>query len=509
MDRDSAISTLFKGGSILFLGLVFDLGISFVAQLLIARYLGAVDYGAISIGMALLTMGSVLVIMGLDTGMARYLPRYDDPAAKQGVILSGVGLALPTALVVSGIIVWQAEFLAAVAFDAPETAPVIRVFAAAIPFAAFVRLSLGIVRGMQWSFPKAIIQNVAIPLSRFSLVALGLALGLGVFELSFAYTLPFVIGSGIGLYYVWKTPIPIVRTPSRLPYRELLVFSTPLIVTTVMLKILNDIDTFILGYFQGTGDVGIYNVIYPLGELLTVGLSALSFIFMPVISDLHSDGKHAEMRRIYQVSTKWNFMLTFPIAAVLLLFPTTVISLTFGAEYTAGASALSILGVGMFVHSVMGLNGSALTSIGRTRVIAVDNVIVAATNVALNVVLIPQYSYYGAAFATTVSYVLLNALYSVQLYRSTDVQPFSTAMVRPGAIAFGMVAVLYLVTSRLLTVTPITLVASFGVFLVLYGLIIVRFGGIQREEVMLINSLEEQFGVDLEPVKRIVRGLLD
>ena len=509
MDRDSAVNTLFKGGAVLFFGLVFDLGISFVAQLLIARYLGAVNYGAISIGTALLTMGSVLVIMGLDTGIARYMPRYDDSAAKQGVVLSGLGLALPTAFVVSFLLIWRAEWLAAVAFDAPETAPVIRVFAAAIPFAAFVRLSLGVVRGMQWSLPKAAIQNVAIPLSRFSLVAAGLALGLGVFELAFAYTLPFVIGSAIGLYYVWKTPIRFVRTPSILPYRELLAFSMPLIVTTVMLKILNDIDTFLLGYFRQTADVGIYNVIYPLGELLTVGLSALSFIFMPIISDLHSDGKHGEMRRIYQVSTKWNFMLTLPIAVMMVLFPTIVISLTFGEEYLPGASALSILGIGMFVHSVMGLNGSALTSIGKTRLIAIDNVVVAATNVVLNVLLIPEYSYYGAAFATTFSYVLLNTLYSVQLYRATGVQPFSRAMVRPGAIAFVLIAGLYLLTSQFVPVTAITLAVLFGAFLACYGLAIVRFGGIQREEVMIINSLEEQFGVDLEPIKRVVRGLLD
>jgi hypothetical protein len=42
----------------------------------------------------------------------------------------------------------------------------------------------------------------------------------------------------------------------------------------------------------------------------------------------------------------------------------------------------------------------------------------------------------------------------------------------------------------------------------LYAITIVRVGGIEKEEVMIVKSIEERFEVDLEPGKRIIRGIM-
>lgn len=81
-------------------------------------------------------------------------------------------------------------------------------------------------------------------------------------------------------------------------------------------------------------------------------------------------------------------------------------------------------------------------------------------------------------------------------------------MVKPAGVSILLVGVIYLVVQSFLSVTPVVLVVMFGVFALLYGLSVLRFGGVE-EEVMIVNSAEERFEVDLEPVKRVMRFFME
>ncbi|MFC7174347.1 lipopolysaccharide biosynthesis protein [Haloplanus litoreus] len=75
---------LLKGGSVVFVGRIAELGISFLGLAVIARLIGPTDFGAVAIGSTLLSMLSTLSILGLDTGVGRFLPRYESPADRRG-----------------------------------------------------------------------------------------------------------------------------------------------------------------------------------------------------------------------------------------------------------------------------------------------------------------------------------------------------------------------------------------------------------------------------------------
>lgn len=502
------VRQLFKGAGIVFAGVVLELVISFVGKLLIARYLGPVSYGAVSIGLKLMTATSIFVLVGLDSGVGRYLPRHDEPGQRRGVLQSAVEITLPVGILAAVGLFLSADLLATRVFHDASVAPVIRVFSVVLPFAALFRLAIGGVQGMEQSLPKVLIQNLALPLSRFLLIAGVLVFGLGTVAAAWAYGLAYVVAGALGAYYLIRYTPLLADAPAPSMHRELLAFSAPLMITAAMLQILSHIDTFFLGYFASTGVVGIYNVVYPLAQLLTIVLSAFGFIVMPVISSLDAEDSFTEMRRTYQISAKWILLATLPVFLVVLLFPEMVIRLTFGAEYDSGALALSVLAVGFFTHAIVGPNGNTLTSVGRTRLIMYDNIVVAVTNVALNVLLIPSYGLLGAAIATAVSYGLLNVLYTYQLYAETGIHPFTAGMVQPSLIALFVVGLVYLVVTTFFRITFPVLVVGFGAFVLLYLLIVLRFGGIEDEELVLLWSFEERFGVDLGPLKRIAEKIV-
>jgi O-antigen/teichoic acid export membrane protein len=507
-DSDSRLRGLFKGGGVVFAGLILELAISFVAKLVIARVLGRQDYGSVSLGITIMAVTSILVLVGLNTGIGRYLPRYDDEAHQRGVLVSALQLSMPIAILAGIGVAYFAPVIAGDLFGEPSITPVIRIFGLVIPFATLWKLAVGGIQGMQQSLPKVYIQNITLPVLRFAGIALALALGFRTVGVAWAYALSHATAAAFGFYYLARyTPLfaSIEYVPMR---RELLVFSAPLVVSTTMTIIFSDIDTFLLGYFSTIGDVAVYNVVYPIAQLLVVGLSSFAFLFMPTLSELHADGDYNDMKRYYQIITKWVFMGTLPVFLVVVLFPRTSIRLTFGAEYAAGGTALAVLATGFFTHAIAGPNGRTLTSIGRTQTIMYDNALAAVVNLLLNLALIPRYSFLGAAVATAVAYGLLNVVYTYQLYRTTGIHPFTAALVRPGIAAVVLASVVYWVVSTFFTITVSVLAIAFAVFLALYGLIILRFGGIEEEEVMLVVSFEERFDVDLGPLKTVARKML-
>lgn len=499
---------LFKGGAIIFVGLIFQLMISFLAKIIIARFLGPVNYGAVTLGSTLLTIVSTFALLGMNHGLSRYLPRDDSPEFRRGVVVSAYQMVIPVAIVAGLAVVLFSDLIATQAFGDPEIGAILQVFGIAIPFAITVQVGISTIQGLQLSVPKVAVRNVTQPLTRFFLVGVVVYYGLGRVGMSWAYAGGHIAAAGLVIYYVVKHVPLLESTPWKPMHSELLIFSLPLVVTSAMTVLLSRVDSFMLGVLSTTGDVGVYGVVYPMAELLTAALASFGFLFTPVLSELHANQEFEKMRRLYQVVTKWIFMATLPVFMILAVFPEVSISLSFGTEYAEGSLALTILALGFFSHSFLGPNVNALTSIGRTRTIMYDNICITSLNIALNLILIPRYSYVGAAIATTVSYVLLNILYTTQLYRETGIQPFTSALVRPGIIAAVSIGVIAWITETYLPSSAVTLILMFTLFGGVYGLGVLLFGGIESEEIDILLQTEDRFGIDLSLLKNILKKII-
>jgi O-antigen/teichoic acid export membrane protein len=495
-EGSSASQSILKGSGIIFAGLVLELGIGFVAQIIIARTLGRMRFGEVSIGVTVLTIGSTLALIGTHTGLGRFLPRYDDLADRRGVLLTALWTGMGLSILVAMSVLLFAEPIATIVFDAPEMAPVLRVFGLAIPFLSLIKLASGGMQGVKLASPRVLIRNVTLPVTRFGLIIVVVALGLGEVGIAGAYLFAHVAGGLLGIYYLWKHTSLFASIKPAYKHRELIAFSGPLVVSSAMGIVFSDLDTLLLGYFVSNGEVGIYRVVYPLAELLLVFLNSISFMFLPVLSELHAEGNIERMNRIYQVITKWLLVLTFPILITWVLFPRIVIRTFFGSEYVTGGQALAVLAIGFFIHAVTGLNSNTITSIGETKFIPMTNLIAAVTNFGLNMVLIPRYSFLGAAVATTVSYTVLNLLFSGLLYRMTGITPIGRPVVRIGVAVSLMTAVLYIPLQILLKPTIESVVIAGFVFVPIYVATVFVAGGLGEEEKRLINEVEDQLGIN-------------
>lgn len=508
-DDDGQFAKLVQSSAVLFVGLVFQMGFGFLARLVIARFVGKIGYGGVTLGYTMLTAVTAVVVIGLDNGVGRYLPRFDDPGRRRGVLLSAYQIVVPVALLVGGLIAVFADLIATYVFTDPSLTPIVRVFGAAVPLAAFVRLTVGTIRGMQSSLPRVLIREITLPLVRFALIAVAIYLGYEAVGVAWAYGLAYLAAAALAAYYLLRhTPLLTDAQPLQ-KRRELLAFSAPLMVTATMNLVFHTADTFLIANISptGTADVAVYNAVYPLVKLLSTTLVAFTFIFMPVISDYHSAEQYDRMERTYQLVTKWILFATLPLALTVVSFPRTVIGYTFGFQYVEGAPALALLAVGFFAHTIVGPSGDSLMALGRSRLMMYITTAVAAINVGLNLAFIPHYPVLGAAAATTIGYVLMNGLYLGFLYRETAFHPFRRSSLLPAGIALAVWVAVALAARSLFADGLAALAATVAAFALCYPVVILRLGGVESEDVELLDAFEDRVGVDLGPLRSVARRL--
>ena len=124
--------------------------------------------------------------------------------------------------------------------------------------------------------------------------------------------------------------------------------------------------------------------------------------------------------------TKWCFLLTFPLFALIFVYPEFLITKLYGAEYVSGATALRILALGFIANSYFGFNYHTLLASGDSDFLMKCSVASAGINAVINFMLIPEYGMVGAAIGTAVSYASIEVLMTLRAWKKQKMHPFTS-----------------------------------------------------------------------------------
>jgi O-antigen/teichoic acid export membrane protein len=177
------------------------------------------------------------------------------------------------------------------------------------------------------------------------------------------------------------------------------------------------------------------------------------------MSEYDAENDYQRMDKLYKIITRWLVILTFPVFALLVLFPEPILETFFGAEYRAGGFVLMLLAIGFYAGRSVGLSGSFLTATGDTKVLMYVSGATAALNLGLNILLIPVFGIVGAAIATVSSTILNNGLQAGYVYKTTGIQPFTRELLLPTALALICIG-------GIKTIVPIRETGFFAGFLI-------------------------------------------
>ncbi len=433
-----------KGGGITFGGKLIGYATLFVSGIVLARFLGAEQYGLYNLAGTTLTLMTGIAMLGLNTAMLRYVPIYQNRGQADrlaGTLLIGLSVPLAVAVLVGLVVFFFAEQIAVGVFRETGLAPALRIAAIGIPFHT---LSMSARRATQ-AFKKmrygVIAQDIVMNLSKLALVVgIALMVGLSAVQAMAAYVVSIAIAAGLLLYFLNKlTPLRQIVRSTQLNLKEMFVFALPVYASRLLAAFSINIQTLLLGALDTAVAVGVFTVASRVSMVGSMFRVSMVMMAMPIVSELHSAGKRAQLGYFYQTMTKWIFTFNLPVFLVIVLFAKPILSI-FGQDFAGGTWVLIILSGGVLINAATGICRVMLVMPGYTWLSTLNSVFTLTLTIALNVILVPQLGEVGAAISGAVAMSILNIARVVEVFGLLKLQPYNATFLKPlaaGLFAWG------------------------------------------------------------------------
>jgi len=182
------------------------------------------------------------------------------------------------------------------------------------------------------------------------------------------------------------------------------------------------IDVQMLYAMKGKIAVGYYSAVVRLIDPLTMQVQAVVAAMLPVLSRKFVVSKR-DFRFAAEKTLKYVAALGIPMAVGTSLLSEKIVLVLYGVEFGRSVGALQILAWSLAISSLTLVLTYSFVASGRVLMMAGFNALAALANVLANLVLIPRYSFRGAALATVACEVALLATFMLYIRRS-GVAPF-------------------------------------------------------------------------------------
>jgi O-antigen/teichoic acid export membrane protein len=204
-------------------------------------------------------------------------------------------------------------------------------------------------------------------------------------------------------------------------------FTAPRSIASVAQIIIQRLDIVLVGVMKGPVDAAIYTAATRFLVAGQLGNAAISMAAQPQLTRLFAIHDRAGANTVYQVTTAWLVLLTWPIYLLAAVFGPSVLAI-FGRSYHAGSTVMLILALTMLFATACGQVDVVLITTGRSTWSLVNGLLAMCVNICVDVILIPRMGITGAAVGWAAAIVVSNLVPLVQVATAAKVHPFGRGL---------------------------------------------------------------------------------
>ena len=385
-----------RGSSLLLVGRMIGLGLDFVAQVLIVRYLDKTEYGAFALRLSIVALGTTVCLLGLERTVGRFAPIYQergDLPRMWGTIVvvvstvATIGLALILAA-------WAFQGLIGGVVQNELALSILLIMIVLAPLTALDSLLIALFATFGSARSIFFRRYVFAPVLQLSVVIVLIASNSDVRLLALGYVL--AAAAGIAIYSVVLLRLlqrqgllaHLRRDTLRLPAREIFTFSIPLMASDLVFVLRSSLTIIFLEVLRSTEEVADFRAVLPIAIQNMFVATSFRFIFTPGASRLWARDDRTSLNDLYWQTAVWIAILSFPVFALSLAFATPIAVLLFGEPYRSSGTILSILCIGYYVNAAVGFNSLLLRVFGRVRYMVTADLATAAISIVATILLI-------------------------------------------------------------------------------------------------------------------------
>lgn len=193
--------------------------------------------------------------------------------------------------------------------------------------------------------------------------------------------------------------------------KELLIFGSSGLLLNICFFIIASSDRYIIAFFGGINEVGIYDQVYKLSELSIIALLAVFFntINPNLIHELEVNFNQSKY--LIRSYLKAYFLIGFPIVFYLSLFSKDIANLLLGANFREGYPIMPFVFFAAYLHGISNFYELRLKFSNKLKKISLIIIVVTIINIMLTIILVGLFGYFWAAITTTLTYLLLVSLF--------------------------------------------------------------------------------------------------
>lgn len=418
-----ALPEFFRKASLSFLMRFGGLFIQFLGSILVARLLGAQQYGAFTYAATWAVFLGLLLPFGLGELSIRELPTY--LTKKKMGLLTGYLINVLVTILVTGSI-------AAVVLSQLEQREIL-VLAPGWKLVAVFAVIHGIVlsvssalNGFQRILTSQFLETIVRQVLYLSLLGLVLLLGYNltperVFQLSLFAALPTLLIMFVVLIRMRRRE----GGAGTRPEFQLGIWfagSLPLLMTELANRLQLDLDVLMIGGLLGDFEVGIYRAAARGAILVTIANMIAIQLVGPMLSRALANNNKQEAQRLLSQAAMVSFITGSTIILAFGIGAPVYLSL-FGPEFIQASTSLRLLLIGQATIVLAGADAILLIMLHKEKFVLVVTAIGVALNFGLNITLIKSLGIEGAAIASLVSMALIRLTLVTYIVRRTGFDP--------------------------------------------------------------------------------------
>lgn len=404
---------------------ILNVVLVFGTTLLLARLLGAKDYGIYAYAVSWASLLSVPGVMGLDTLLVREVARYKtlrNWASLRGilgwsarlVLFSSCGFALSFAL---GVWFFQGRFESEVRIS-------LWIATALVPLLSFLLLRQGAIWGLGDVVKAQIPQMIVLP-SAFLIGAgvLHFTLDLSAASVVGMRAVAVLISVALAFFFLTKNLPQGIQTVSPAYHQRIWLKSALPLLFVGAAGIINlRISTVVVGSLRGAEAAGIFDVAVRGASLVGFVLMAVTIPLAPIIAGLYAKEDMERLQWVVTKSARVALLGSLPIGLGLIFWGRWFLMI-FGMKFVKGSTALAILGMGQVVNAGLGSVVTLFNMTGYERDAAEGAGIGVLINVILSALFVTLWGINGAAVATVASFIIWKSLLVMWAYKKMGIQP--------------------------------------------------------------------------------------
>jgi O-antigen/teichoic acid export membrane protein len=306
-----------------------------------------------------------------------------------------------------------------------------------------------------------------------------------------------ILSLTVALPFLWKKVIGKVSLSSNISIPltlNMARYGFPLAVANLAAWILSLSDRYILEFFRGSQEVGIYSVSYAISEKsIMLIISLFMMASRPIEMDIwEGEGKKKSQEFMCKL-TRYYVIICIPAIVGLSILAKQLIIIFTAQEYYEGYRIIPLVAISVFLLGLQQRFQAGPIYYKKTIFIMFSIIASGVLNLALNFLFIPKYGYMAAAITTFISYVFL-LLSMIVLSRKLFIWQFPfNSLMKAICASIVMGLVVYPIGNSLTSSILINLVLAVFAGIIVYSLTLFLLREIKPSEIQALKDLKNQF----------------